>query len=76
MPTISVVEVDGVPPANSYGPIELSPGPHVIKLKCSDNVSEQKIDAAAGEIYEFAVVSGGRPSACRGSLIRTKAAKK
>jgi hypothetical protein len=76
MPTISVVEVDGVAPTNSYGPIELSPGPHIVKLKCSDNISEQKLDAMAGEIYEFAVVSGRRPSECRGSLTRTKSGKK
>jgi hypothetical protein len=76
MPSISVVEVDGGSPSNTYGPIELSPGPHVVKLKCSDNVSELKIDAVAGEVYEFAVVSGGRPSQCRGTLVRTKPGRK
>jgi hypothetical protein len=75
MPTISVVEVDGTVPGNAYGPIELEPGPHLVKLKCADNISEQRIQAAAGEVYEFVFVAGRRPSECRGSLGRMRSKK-
>lgn len=74
MPTISVVEVDGTPPANAYGPIELVPGPHKLKMKCGSNITETQVTVAAGEVYEFSVVMGG-PGGCQGSLYRVQAAK-
>jgi hypothetical protein len=69
-PTVSVVEVDGAPPKNAYGPIELEPGPHTVKLKCGDLISEQNITAAAGEVYQFGIGMGRTLSGCRGVLGR------
>jgi hypothetical protein len=73
MPTISVVEVDGAAPANAYGPIELAPGPHKLKMKCGGNITETQVTVAAGEVYEFSVVMGG-PGGCQGSLYRVRSA--
>ena len=53
--SVSVVDVDGTAPQYPQGPIELSPGPHKIKLKCNDNISEQDLTVAAGEVYQFSV---------------------
>src|ERR1700719_4113020 len=47
---VSVVEVDGVAPEHSQGPIELSPGIHKVKLKCNDRISEQEISVVAGDV--------------------------
>jgi hypothetical protein len=52
---VSVVEVDGVAPEHSQGPIEMSPGVHKVKLKCKDTISEQEITVAAGDVYQFSV---------------------
>lgn len=75
-PSISVSEVDGVRTENSYGPIELEPGPHKIKMKCGNNVTEREITVAAGDVYEFALVMGGGIAGCEGSLVKVKSAKK
>jgi hypothetical protein len=75
MPTISVVEVDGATPANAYGPIELAPGPHKLKMKCGGNITESQVTVAAGDVYEFSVVMGG-PGGCEGSLYRVRSANK
>lgn len=53
--SVSVVDVDGTAPENSKGPIELAPGPHKVKLKCNDVISEQEITAAAGDVFQFSV---------------------
>jgi hypothetical protein len=75
MPTISVVEVDGATPANAYGPIELAPGPHKLKMKCGGNITESQVTVAAGDVYEFSVVMGG-PGGCEGSLYKVRSANK
>jgi hypothetical protein len=75
-PSISVVEVDGVRTENSYGPIELEPGPHKIKMKCGIHANELEITVAAGDVYEFAIAMGGRIAGCEGSLVKVKSAKK
>src|SRR3569832_551229 len=74
MPTISVVEVDGTPPANAYGSIELVTGSHKLKMKYGGNITETQLTVAAGEVYEFSVVMCG-PGGCQGSLYRVQAAK-
>jgi len=53
--SVSVVDVDGTAPENSKGPIELSQGPHKVKLKCNDVISEQEITATAGDVFQFSV---------------------
>lgn len=71
-PTISVVEVDGVHTDKAYGPIELAPGPHTIKMKCGENITERNVTVTAGEVYEFALAVGGGIPGCQGSLVRVR----
>ena len=72
--SVSVVDVDGAAPENGQGPIELSPGPHKVKLKCNDNISEQEITVAAGEVYQFSVFVDPQDHHVEGRLQRIKPA--
>jgi hypothetical protein len=72
--SVSVLEVDGVAPEHSQGPIELAPGSHKVKLKCNDVVSEQEITVAAGEVYQFSVYVGPEDHRVEGRLQRIKPA--
>jgi hypothetical protein len=69
-PVISVAEVDGVPPEKRFGPIELAPGPHKIKMKCDRNETEREWTVSAGEVYEFSIVMLG--GACEGDLVKVR----
>jgi hypothetical protein len=69
---VSVVDVDGVVPEHSQGPIELTPGPHKVSLKYQGRVVVREINAAAGDVYEFAVMMGG--SSPGGDLVKVKSA--
>ena len=70
--SVSVAEVDGVVPDKPKGPIELAPGPHKVKLKCNDNISEQDITVAAGEVYQFSVFVDPQDHHVEGRLQRIK----
>src|SRR3569832_1737174 len=59
LPTISVVEVDGTPPAKAYGPKELVQGPHKLKMKCGGNITETQVTVAAGEDKKNTKNKGG-----------------
>jgi hypothetical protein len=72
--SVSVAEVDGVVPEHPQGPIELAPGPHKVKLKCNDNISEQDITVAAGEVYQFSVYVDPDDHHVEGRLQRIKPA--
>jgi hypothetical protein len=72
--SVSVVDVDGVAPEHSQGPIELSPGTHKLKLKCNDNITEQEISVAAGEVYQFSVFVDPQDHHVEGRLQRIKPA--
>jgi hypothetical protein len=72
--SVSVVDVDGAVPEYPQGPVELAPGPHKIKLKCNDNISEQDLTVAAGEIYQFSVYVVADDHHTEGRLQRIKPA--
>ncbi len=76
MPTVSVVEVDGKAVSKPYGPIEIEPGLHTVKMKCADSTNTRTIEAAAGDVYEFAMIAAPGESGCQGSLNRTRAPRK
>jgi hypothetical protein len=71
---VTVVDVDGATPEHNQGPIELSPGTHKVRLKCADNVSEQEVTVAAGEVYQFSVLVDPRDHHVEGRLQRIKPA--
>lgn len=73
-PTISVVEIDGKPVENGYGPFDLEPGSHVVKMKCGKTTNDVSINVVAGEVYEFGY--GPRAQGCEGGLLRTRRARK
>ena len=72
--SVSVAEVDGVAPEHNQGPIELAPGSHKVKLKCNENISEQEITVAAGEVYQFSVYVDPQDHHVEGRLQRIKPA--
>lgn len=80
LPNVSVVAVDGVAVQKHYGPIELTPGPHQVEMKCGKNTNTLEIDAAAGDVYEFSVVinttarSPASTGGCQGSLYKARSA--
>lgn len=74
-PVISIVEVDGKPVDRRYGPIELAPGAHSVTLKCGDSTKVNSVNALAGEVYQFAMVTAPGVKGCVGSLSRVRSAK-
>jgi hypothetical protein len=75
-PSVSVVEVDGAQTDKPYGPIELQPGTHKIKMKCGNNINDRELSVVAGDVYEFAVGMGGGAPGCQGVLIKVKSTSK
>ena len=47
------VGVDGKPPAEPHGPVELAPGNHTITLACNGANTPHTLKFAAGEVYQF-----------------------
>jgi hypothetical protein len=74
--TVSVVDVDGVAPTHSRGPIELAPGTHDVTLKCGERTSVRHVTVAAGDVYEFAVLTGGSAGGVEGDLYKARSATK
>jgi hypothetical protein len=74
--SVSVADVDDVVPDHPQGPIELAPGPHKVKLKCNDKITEQEITVAAGEVYQFSVFVDPQDHHVEGRLQRIKPAAK
>lgn len=73
---ISVLEVDGKPTDRPYGPIELVPGAHSVTMKCGDTVKARPLTVAAGEVYQFSIVTVPGVKGCSGSLTRVRPARK
>ena len=74
-PLISLVEIDGKPVESRYGPVELDPGTHSVTLKCGDSTKVNTVNVAAGEVYQFSMVTTPGVKGCVGSLSRVRAAK-
>ena len=69
---VSVVDVDGKPVSEPYGPIELAPGSHSVTMKCNDTVKTHKMTVAAGEVYQFNKVTTPGVKGCVGALSRVR----
>jgi hypothetical protein len=74
-PRVSVIDVDGKPVKEPYGPVELAPGRHTVNLGCNGTSSSQTITAAAGEIYQFAARIKPGVKGCTGALTRMHTSK-
>ncbi len=72
--TISIVDVDGKPVAEPYGPVELKPGRHAVTLKCDSSTRTHVLTVSAGEVYQFAKASSPGVKGCTGSLSRVRSA--
>lgn len=70
--SISVVDVDGKPVKEPYGPVELSPGRHVVTLACDGNNTARTLTVAAGEVYQFMARATPGARKCVGSLSRVR----
>jgi hypothetical protein len=72
---ISVSQVDGKPPAEPYGPIELAPGRHTLMLACDGEGKSHALNVAAGEVYLFSLQTTPGVKGCTGALSRLRPAK-
>jgi hypothetical protein len=73
---ISVIEVDGKPTDSPHGPIALTPGAHSVTMKCGDTITARPVTVAAGEVYQFSMLTTPGVKGCSGSLTRVRSAKK
>jgi hypothetical protein len=71
---ISVVEVDGKPVKEPYGPVELAPGRHTVMLACDGAHTPHTLTVAAGEVYQFVVRTRPGAKGCVGALSRVRKA--
>lgn len=69
---ISVVDVDGKPVKEPYGPIELEPGTHTVTLKCDGSLKTSTVTVSAGEVYQFSKLATPGVKGCVGSLSRVR----
>lgn len=70
-PRVSIAEVDGKPVAEPYGPLELAPGRHTVKLACDGSTNPHTLTMAAGEVYQFLVRTAGAKG-CIATLARVR----
>lgn len=71
---VSMVDVDGKPVAEPYGPLELKPGRHTVTLKCDNSTKTHTLDVAAGEVYQFVARTTPGVKGCVGALARMRSA--
>ena len=69
-PEISVVDIDGKPVDKPFGLIELAPGTYTVAMKCGDSIKSRAVTVAAGEVYQFAMVTTPGVRGCAGILSR------
>jgi hypothetical protein len=69
---ISVVDVDGKPVKEPYGPVELTPGRHTVMLACDGANTPHTITFAAGEVYQFVARPTPGARGCVGALSRVR----
>lgn len=73
-PRVSVVDVDGKPVKEPYGPVELSPGRHTVNIACDGAVTPHTLSVSAGEVYQFAARTKPGARSCTGALSRVRTA--
>jgi hypothetical protein len=69
---IAVVELDGKAVAATVDPLELQPGRHTLKMKCSENISTHTMTVRAGEIYQYLMRSSPGGKGCSAALSRVR----
>ena len=69
---VSVVDIDGKPVTDPYGPLELKPGRHTLTLKCDGATNPLTVNVAAGEIYQFTARTAPGVKGCVGALARVR----
>ena len=69
---VSVVDVDGKPAKEPYGPVELSPGSHTVTLACDGTNTPYTLTVVAGEVYQFVVRAASGTRGCVGGLSRVR----
>jgi hypothetical protein len=69
---VKVVDVDGSPVKEPYGPVELAPGRHAVNLECDGVAAPQLVNVAAGEVYQFAARTQPGVKGCTGTLTRVR----
>src|SRR4051812_27402298 len=69
---VGLVEVDGAPAKEMYGPVQLAPGRHTVKLSCGGTSNAQTLTMAAGEIYQFSARTTPGVKGCSGALSRVR----
>lgn len=71
---VSVVDVDGKPVEEPYGPVELAPGRHTVNIACDGANTPHTLTVAAGEVYQFAARTKPGAKGCTGTLARVRSA--
>ena len=71
-PRISVVDVDGKPVKEPYGPVELAPGKHAVNLGCDGTNTPHTLTVKAGEVYQFATRAKSGVKGFTGALVRVR----
>jgi hypothetical protein len=69
---VSVVDVDGKPVTEPYGPVELAPGRHTINIACDGANATHTLAVAAGEVYQFTARARPGAKGCTGALARVR----
>jgi hypothetical protein len=71
---VSVLDVDGKPVKEPYGPVELAPGRHTVNIACDGANTPHTLTVAAGEVYQFAARTNPGAKGCTGTLARVRSA--
>ena len=69
---IRIIDVDGQPVAEPYGPVGVKPGKHTVTLQCDGAMKSSTLTFAAGEVYQFAKLTSPGVKGCVGSLSRVR----
>jgi len=69
---VSVVDVDGTPVKEPYGPVELAPGRHTVNIACDGTNTPHTLMFSAGEVYQFAARTRPGAKGCTGALARVR----
>ena len=69
---VGLLEVDGAAAKEMYGPVELAPGRHTVKLSCGGSSNSHTLTMAAGEIYQFVARTTPGVKGCSGALARVR----
>jgi hypothetical protein len=69
---VRVVEIDGKPVAEPWGPLELKPGRHTVTLQCDGATKPLTLNVAAGEVYQFTARTSPGVKGCVGALARVR----